>query len=126
MSISEMHTFPHISSVSLLSKFGPTQWEYSFTFRARTQSWYMDIRRLSGEALMLGRRISQSWMPTIGYGALWELMEGVLWVIGDNGPYIQSDLGKSIKVWYIPESDLFFFRTNDATILDPTVTITSP
>lgn len=126
MAISELHTFPHISSVSLLSQFGPTQLEYNFTFRERTQSWYMDIRRLSGESLMLGRRISQSWMPTLGYGVLWELMRGVLYVIGSNGAYKQSDLGQSIKVWYIPESDLFFFNTNATTILDPTVTITSP
>lgn len=126
MAISEVHTFPQFSQFDVVSQFGPTKLRYTFTYRERTRSWYLDLHELNGTPVMLGRRISAKWVPTWGIARIPELMAGVLYVIGREN-YEQDDLGTNdLRLWYVPEEDYFFFQSNQQSALEPTVTITSP
>ena len=91
----------------------------TFTFRARTSSWYIDVAASDGAPLAVGRRMSPGWGPLLGLN-LPGSPKGELWVEADRDPYEREDLGTRLKLFYIPEAEA------DATVVpaDPNLSIT--
>lgn len=122
MPLQEVHTFPQFSSFSLTMELGPTKLFLRMTYRERTQSWYLDVRELNDTPVVLGRRISARYMLTLTYPELSELIAGELYAMGLDGG-TQQDLGKTLKLWFIPEEDFWFFQPDISDPLAPTISI---
>ena len=92
----KLRTFPilpqHIQTVVL-----DDQFRVELTFRDRTSSWYMDIYELDGTPVLLGRRLSPSFSPTVGL-VLEDGPEGIIYVSGGFDPYTREALEENMKI----------------------------
>lgn len=84
---------------------GEARYQVSLTWRARTQSWYLDLYQQDGTPVALGRRVSP------GYGPLASLLPvgkptGELFVGGALDPYRQGDLGGEVTLEHYSTDDL--------------------
>lgn len=74
------------------------QYEVRLVWRARTGSWYLDLRDEQGEPIVLGRRLSPSWSPALG---VTEGPPGTFYVFGRD-PYDRFEL----ELWYFDSAEL--------------------
>lgn len=94
-------TYPrHSQTVTL----GGKVLRLTFTWRARTASWYVDFRQADGTAIALGRRLSPGWSPVAGLRSD-ALPDGVFLVFGPDD-YERNDLGTALRLVYLPTEDL--------------------
>jgi len=75
------------------------QYEIRLVYRARTASWYLDLRDDLGAALVLGRRLSPNWSPVAG--VITNGPPGVILVTGAD-PYARSE----IELWYFNAAEI--------------------
>ena len=75
------------------------QYEIRLVYRARTASWYLDLRDENGVELVLGRRLSPGSSPTGGV-----IVDGPPGVIAPFGadPYDRHEL----ELWYFEAAEL--------------------
>lgn len=74
------------------------QYEIRLVYRARTASWYLDLRNEEGVPLVLGRRLSPPWSPVTG--VITDGPPGVILALGAD-PYDRFEL----ELWYFDESE---------------------
>jgi len=96
--------FPEVSSHTQAVVLSVTKYRVRFTYRDRTASWYMDLRKLDGTAIALGRRLTPDWGPIIGF-TIADEPEGILIVSGTDG-YAKADLGDTLNVLFVPDSEI--------------------
>jgi uncharacterized protein DUF6983 len=75
------------------------QYDIRLTYRERTSSWYLDLWDENGRPLVLGRRLSPNWGPTVG--VLTAGPPGKLFVFGED-PYARDE----IELWYFTAAEL--------------------
>lgn len=90
----------HDQTVVLVSD----QFTLTFTFRERTNSWYLDLRTVAGVDLVLGVRLSVKWSPTLGL-AIEGLPAGALYTRGPDG-YVRGDLGDQLRLMFYELSEI--------------------
>jgi hypothetical protein len=96
--------FPELPSHTQTVVLGLSQFVVRFTFRERTGAWYLDLRTVDGQAIILGRRLSVDWLPLFGLSS--DLApDGVLFVRGPDG-YVREDLGEDLLLIFYPLSEL--------------------
>lgn len=93
------------------------QFTVSFTYRARTSSWYMDLRTVAGVDLVLGVRLSVDWSPTLGLNIV-GLPAGAFFTRGPDD-YVRGDLGDQLRLMFYTIAEL----TAPAADPQPTVVI---
>lgn len=89
----------HVGRVEI----GGVRLRLRLTFRARTRSWYLDIEREDGTAIVLGRRLSPGWGPLFGI-PIDDGPAGFLYVRGPD-PYEREDLGATLLLVFSPSTD---------------------
>ena len=80
------------------------QFRVRFTWRVRTASWYMDIWKLDGTAIALGRRLSPGWGPLLGL-SLDGAPDGHLYVSGPD-EYRRDMLSQSLQVRFYTQAEV--------------------
>ena len=80
---------------------GGTVYRVVFTWRQRTEAWYMDLYTSDGDAIALGRRLSAGWSPLDPVTDP-RIPGGVLVVEGEDG-YQRADLGGDLRVLYFED-----------------------
>lgn len=75
------------------------QYEVRLVYRARTASWYLDLRDEQGADLVLGRRLSPGASPVSGL--ITNGPPGALVAFGAD-PYARNEL----ELWYFTEAEL--------------------
>ena len=122
MAIQTLHGFPQFSAFVFRMELNGIRLQFRMTFRERTKSWYLDMFESNGDPLMLGKRLSPFWSPTFGAARISGLIEGSIFVRGNEG-YKQEDLSRELDVWYIPKADLAFFQPTTLDPLAPTIVL---
>lgn len=102
--------FPTFRRFDQTVTLGTTQYRFVFTWRRRTQSWYLDVYTVAGALLIAGRRLSAKWAPLLGLNVV-GLPPGLLFVRGNDG-YTQADLGTALLVTYYELSELVLPSTS--------------
>lgn len=80
------------------------QYKFEFTYRPRTEAWYVNISDADGNALASGRKLSVGWGPILGL-ILEKQPSGILYV---RGPveYTQEQWGTELELLRILQSEL--------------------
>jgi hypothetical protein len=115
----EIQTYPDEPSSVQTVTLGGTQYRLTLTWRERTQSWYMDLHTVDDVAIALGRRLSP------GLTVLYALQPAA-WDGGDilpfgPDPYVQSDLGGALRLWFYTAAELAAITTPAASGLRVTL-----
>lgn len=102
---SRLPTFPTVPSHRYTVTLGDARYQVRFTWRTRTQAWYLDLFEQDGTAIALGRRVSP------GSDPLASLLppakpSGELFIGGALDPYRQLDLGDEVTVEHYTTSDM--------------------
>lgn len=88
--------FPDSPQHSMRVELGNSTYQLTFTWRERTQGWYLDIHDEDDAPIRLGRRLSPGWGPLLGVNVA-ELRDVLLLTLGEE-PYTQADLGEGLRV----------------------------
>lgn len=100
----EIQTYPDEPASVQTVTLGGTQYRLTLTWRDRTASWYADLHTVAGVAIAVGRRVSPG--LTLLYGlqlANWD--GGDILAFGPD-PYVRSDLGSAVRLWYYTAAEL--------------------
>ena len=83
---------------------GGVQYRARFTWRTRTASWYLDLWKLDGTALALGRRLSPGWGPLIGL-SIDGAPDSWLYLSGPD-EYRRDHAGSSLQVRFYTQAEV--------------------
>ena len=98
--------FVEFPSHTMTITWGDRQLRIRFIWRERTASWYFDVFELgddnatTGDAIVLGRRVSPRWIPLLGLIPVGLPLDVVAFVDAGIGsdPYLRSDLGDAVRL----------------------------
>lgn len=100
----EFPAFPAYPQYSMKIPIATVIYLFTFTWRERMSSWYLDVSLEDGTELLRGKRLSPSW-PTLKGLLLQDAMEGVLFVRGPD-QIAQEDFGREMLLLYYPDAEL--------------------
>ena len=114
----QLASFPDYPQHTFTTTWGDISAKVRLTWRERLGSWYLDIFDEDDNAIVTGRRVSPRFLPLAGL-ALVGLPDDVLPYI-DAGvrsdPYQRSELGDSVRLILLAESELV-----QATVVDDVI-----
>lgn len=103
MAIQVIRTFPEFPRNSQTVALGNRNFRLRFTYRGRTDSWYLDVFDVQNNPIVLARRITAFWSPL--FGVVDDEIPGVLFVVGPDDAN-RFDLGGRLKLLFVPFADL--------------------
>lgn len=100
----EISTFPTLPASLQTVTLEGAQYQLRLTWRHRCQAWYLDLFTLAGVPLVLGRRLSPGWSPTMGL-VIEDGPGGYLYVRGRDS-YAREDLGATLRLLYYTAAEV--------------------
>ncbi|MFB6371631.1 MAG: hypothetical protein ABEN55_00615 [Bradymonadaceae bacterium] len=108
----EIATFPEIPSHTQVVDLDGVEYRLNLLWRQRTSSWYLSLYDVRDNPIAVGRRLSPLFTP------LWNILDGPPGILLVRGPadYDRFDLGDTLKLVYVTESELQPPEPSDETI----------
>ena len=105
MAASILPGYPAYPRHSYIVTLGETRYRFTFTWRERPRSWYMDMELPDGTELVKGRRLSAGWSPLSSVDLGEHSLDGVLICRGPDA-YERADWGSALVLAFVPLDDL--------------------
>jgi hypothetical protein len=83
---------------------GSTQFQLTFTYRARLSAWYVDFFTLDGSAVVTGRRLSPGFDAL--FGGLPALVVAGHFFVRGSDPYTREMLGDRVVPVFYPFAEV--------------------
>lgn len=97
--------YPVYPRHSFVVTLGDLRYRFTFTWRERSSSWYMDLYTQDGTELVLGKRLVPGWSPLAGVDLGEHALGGVLYCRGPED-YERNDFGDTLVLVYVPQADI--------------------